>query len=94
MEEKIRKILKEQVDPVLAAHFGGSMLTKVEDGVAYVKLTGACASCPSAQDTIEEVVKEFIVGNVDGVNDVALDLSVSDELLDFARHILKDGMKD
>ena len=94
MEEEIRKILKEQVDPVLAGHFGGSALTRVEDGIAYVKLTGACASCPSAQDTLEEVVKNFVMGGVEGVKDVKLDMSVSDELLDFARHILKDGMKE
>jgi hypothetical protein len=57
MEEKIRKVLEEKVDPLLASHFGGAVLTAFEDGVAYVKLTGSCSTCPSAQYTIEDIVK-------------------------------------
>ena len=34
MEKEIIKVLKENVDPVLAEHYGGSVLTKLEDGVA------------------------------------------------------------
>lgn len=93
MEEAVRKVLKEQVDPVLSQHFGGAQLTKVEDGVAYVRLTGACAGCPSAQDTLEEVVKDFVCGGVPQIRDVVLDNSVSDELLDVARKILRGEMK-
>lgn len=89
MEEAVRKVLKEQVDPVLSQHFGGSELTKIQDGVAYVKLTGACASCPSAQETIEDIVKNYVCGSVDGIRDVVLDNSVSDELLDMAKKILR-----
>ena len=89
MEEAVRKVLKEQVDPVLSQHFGGSELTKLQDGVAYVKLTGACASCPSAQETIEDIVKNYVCGSVDGIRDVVLDNSVSDELLDMAKKILR-----
>ena len=93
MEEKIKEILREKVDPVLAEHFGGSYLTKYEDGVAYVKLTGACAQCPSAQETLESVVKDFVMGGVPEVEDVVLDTSVSDELMDMARQILSGQMK-
>jgi len=89
LEEAVRKVLQERVDPVLSQHFGGSQLTKIEDGVAYVKLTGACASCPSAQETIEEIVKNYICADVEGITDVVLDNSVSDDLLDMARKILK-----
>ena len=89
MEEAVRKVLKEQVDPVLSQHFGGSELTKIQDGVAYVKLTGACASCPSAPETIEDIVKNYVCGSVDGIRDVVLDNSVSDELLDMAKKILR-----
>lgn len=93
LEEKIKEILKERVDPVLAEHFGGSSLSKVEDGVAYVRLTGACAQCPSAQETLESVVKDFVMGGVPQLKDVVLDTSVSDELLDMARQILNGEMK-
>lgn len=93
MEEAVRKTLKEKVDPVLSEHFGGSQLTKIEEGVAYVKLTGACASCPSAQETLESVVKDFVMGAVPELKDVVLDTSVSEELLDFARQILRKDKK-
>lgn len=88
MEEQITKVLKDKVDPILAAHYGGAVLTKLEDDVAFVRLTGACASCPSAQMTIEDVVKETVLANVEGIKDVVLDTSVSDDLLDMARKIL------
>ena len=89
MENQIRKVLEEKVDPVLSEHFGGAQLTKVEDGIAYVKMTGACASCPSAQETLEDVIKEFVMGGVPEVKDVVLDDSVSEDRLDMARKILR-----
>ena len=89
MEAEVRKVLKEKVDPVLSNHFGGSELTKIEDGVAYVKLTGACASCPSAQETIEDIVKNYVCADVEGIRDVVLDNTVSEDLLDMARKILR-----
>ena len=88
LEERIRKVLQEQVDPVLSEHFGGAQLTRIDGRVAYVKLTGACASCPSAQDTLENVVKDFVMGGVPELEDVVLDTSVSEELLDMAKKIL------
>ena len=89
MEEQIKKVLKDKVDPVLAAHYGGAVLTKYEDGVAVVRLTGSCASCPSAQSTIEDVVNSILMENIDGIKDVVLDTSVSEDLLDMARKILR-----
>lgn len=94
MEDKITKVLKDKVDPVLAAHYGGAVLTKYENGIAYVRLTGACASCPSAQQTIEDVVKSVVMGELDEVEDVILDTSVSEDLLDMARKILNKEITD
>ncbi len=88
MEDKIREILRDKVDPLLASHFGGVILTAFEDGVAYVKLTGSCSTCPSAQYTIEDVVKEVVIAEIPEVKDVVLDTSVSEDLLDMARKIL------
>lgn len=92
MEEQITKVLKEKVDPVLAEHYGGAMLTGFENKVAKVRLTGACASCPSAQYTIEDVVKTIVMENCEGVEDVVLDTSVSEDLLDMARKILNKSI--
>lgn len=88
MEEKIKEILREKVDPVLSEHFGGAALTRFENGIAYVRLTGACAQCPSAQETLETIVKDYVMGACPEVEDVLLDTSVSDDLLEMARKIL------
>ena len=94
MKDKITKVLKDKVDPILAAHYGGAVLTKYENGIAYERLTGACASCPSAQQTIEDVVKSVVTGELDEVKDVILDTSVSEDLLDMARKILNKEITD
>ncbi len=89
MEEQIKAVLKEKVDPVLSAHYGGATLVNFENNVAKVRLTGACASCPSAQYTIEDVVKSIVLENCEGVQDVVLDTSVSEDLIDMAKKILR-----
>ena len=91
MESRIKEVLKNNVDPVLAAHYGGAVLTNLVDDVAFVRLTGSCATCPAAQQTIEDVVKQVVMANVEAVRDVVLDNSVSDELLDMARKLMNRG---
>jgi Fe-S cluster biogenesis protein NfuA len=56
--------------------------------VAYVRLTGSCATCPSAQQTIEDVVTAVLMDNVEGIQGVVLDDSVSDELIELAKQFL------
>jgi Fe-S cluster biogenesis protein NfuA len=92
-EAEINQILDERVNPVLAEHYGAAELTGYEDGIVYVKLTGACSACPSAQFTIEDVVRSEVMAALSDIEDVVLDTSVSDEILDFARKILnKEGI--
>lgn len=88
MEEKIKKILKEKVDPVLSQHFGGAVLTKLDGDTAYIKMTGHCAGCPSAQMTLEGVVAELINQELPKLK-VKLDTSVSEDLINQAKDILK-----
>lgn len=89
MKDRIEFILKEKVNPVLEQHFGGARLVDYQDGTALVKLTGACSSCPSAQSTIEDVVKSILQSELPEIQDVVLDTSVSEDLLELARKILK-----
>ena len=88
MKEKVQEILEEKVNPVLSGHFGGAQLVSFEDNVAKIRMTGACASCPSAQMTLESVVKEIIMENCEGVSDVILDTSVSPELMEMAKQLM------
>lgn len=88
MEKEIRKVLKEQVNPILDVHMGGAEFVSFESGVLKVKLTGACKTCPSAEITVQETVKDIIIGALPEVTDVILDTSVSQDLIDMARKIL------
>ena len=88
MKNKVEKVLIENVNPILENHYGASEISAIEDGVVYVKMMGACGSCPSAQGTVEDIVKAEIMDKVPEVKDVRLDTSVSEDLLDMAKKIL------
>ena len=88
MKEKIQSVLEEKVNPLLASHFGGANLISFANNIAKIRLTGACSSCPSAQFTIEDVVKTIIMEELPEVEDVVLDTSVSEDLLKMAHKIL------
>lgn len=91
-EKEIQKIIDEVINVQLALHGGSASLTAFEDGVAWVKFHGACASCMSSSDTLEVVVKEAILQKLPEVKDVQLDMTVSEDLLDMARKILSGGL--
>ncbi len=88
MEEQINKILIEKVNPLLETHYGGAVLVGFENGIAKVRLTGACRSCPSAQYTTEDIIKEILMSELPDIKDVVLDMSVSQDLMDMAKKIL------
>lgn len=88
LKKEIEKVLEEKVNPLLAGHFGGAVLSGLENKVAKVRMTGACGSCPSAQYTLEDVVKNILMEAIPELDDVILDTSVSDDLIDMAKKIL------
>lgn len=63
MREKVEAAL-EKIRPALQADGGDVELVDVKDGVATVKLTGACGGCPMATMTlkmgVERVVKAAV----------------------------------
>lgn len=89
MEEQIRKVLAEKVNPILGEHSGGAVMTQFKDGVVTVRLTGACSGCPSAQMTTEDIVKDILMEEFEEITDVKLDTSVSDELIEMARKLMR-----
>ncbi len=60
-KEKIAKILNEKVRPQLRADGGDVELVEVTDeGVARLRLTGACAGCPFASMTLAVTVEQVL----------------------------------
>ena len=93
-EEALRKIeavLNENVRPYLRSHGGEISVERLEDGVLYVKMLGQCAGCPAADLTNETGVEEELVKALpELVRKVAVTQTVSDELWEQAKRLLRD----
>lgn len=89
--ERIEAALNESVRPYLRSHGGEIAVERLEDGVLYVKMLGQCAGCPSADLTNETVVEDALVKALpELVRKVAVVQTVSDELWEQAKRLLRD----
>lgn len=89
--KRIEAVLEEKVRPTLRAHGGEIQIDRLENGVLYVKLLGQCAGCPSADLTTENLVEaELTAALPDLVRQVVVVQSVSDELWEQAKRLLRD----
>lgn len=89
--KRIEAVLDEKVRPSLRAHGGEIQIDHLEDKVLYVKLLGQCAGCPSADLTNETLVEAELVKAIpELVQKVAVIQTVSDELWEQAKRLLRD----
>ena len=89
--KRIEAVLDEKVRPSLRAHGGEIQVDHLEDKVLYVKLLGQCAGCPSADLTNETLVEAEVVKALpELVEKVAVIQTVSDELWEQAKRLLRD----
>ena len=89
--KRIEAVLDEKVRPSLRAHGGEIEIDHLEDQVLYVKLLGQCAGCPSADLTNETLVEaELVQALPELVKKVAVIQTVSDELWEQAKRLLRD----
>ena len=89
--KRIEAVLDEKVRPVLLGHGGGITVDRLEDKVLYVKMLGQCAGCPSADLTNETIVEaELVKALPELVEKVAVVQTVSDELWEQAKRLLRD----
>lgn len=87
---RLEEILEQKVRPTLRAHNGNVELLEVTPGgIVKVKLTGACSTCPGAQQTISEIVETAIKETCPEIKGVVPVFQVSDELLNEAIKILR-----
>lgn len=69
IEEQIISIL-DVVRPYLNNDGGDVQFVKFEDGICYVRLTGACAGCMSMDVTLNDGIKDILVENIPGIVEV------------------------
>ncbi len=87
----IEKVLDEKVRPALASDNGDIKIIDFDAGSGrlVVKFLGACSGCPAQQQTIEGIVEKELKEALPGISEIVLDTSVDEDLLDFARKLLR-----
>jgi Fe-S cluster biogenesis protein NfuA len=60
----------DKVRPGIAMDGGEVWLIKVEDGVAYVQMLGACGGCPASTMTLKGAIEAVVVADVPEIREV------------------------
>jgi Fe/S biogenesis protein NfuA len=68
-------VLDEEINPAIAAHGGRADLVAVDDGVAYLRLSGGCQGCGLASVTLSQGIEVAIL---DGVPEIQSVVDVTD----------------
>ena len=63
IEKKIIAVL-DKIRPYLENDGGNVELKRYENGVAYVKLIGACSNCPLADHTLESGIETALINEI------------------------------
>ena len=87
--ETVEKVLDAQVRPALEMHGGNLVVDEIREGNVYVRMTGACALCLSADETMVNLVEARLKEALPQIRRVILRTGVSDALLSQAMDILK-----
>ena len=71
MEEKINEVL-DKIRPFLINDGGNIEFIKYEDGICYIKFTGACINCALNSFTLNDGIKEALINEIPEIIDVKL----------------------
>ena len=66
----IKDFLDEVIRPQIAMDGGDIQLKAYKNKIAYLKLKGACSSCPSAGQTLYHGVREMLITNIPDLCDI------------------------
>ena len=69
-EEKIKKVLNEEIAPKLQVDGGDVDFVGIEGNTVKVKLKGACAGCPMSQMTISSTVEQYLKSEFSEIEEV------------------------
>ncbi|HHZ11395.1 MAG TPA: NifU family protein [Acholeplasmataceae bacterium] len=66
IEKQVRTILTK-IRPYLQRDGGDIEFVKIEDGIVYVRLVGACVGCPSVNLTLKDGIEQILLEEVPGI---------------------------
>ena len=89
LQKNIEAVLNLFVRPVLAAHQGDLSICGLdEEGTLWIEMLGQCAGCPSADDTVKNLVKQEITSRIPEIKDVEIDSGISEDIMAEAMSLL------
>lgn len=88
MQERIEKILDQQVRPKLHKHNGDIRLAGFGNGVVWIELLGSCVGCPIADLDTRLFIESCLKASLPEIDKVELVQTTNTEMLDFAKKIL------
>jgi Fe-S cluster biogenesis protein NfuA len=68
--QMIVEFLNDVIRPQIAMDGGDIQLVAYKNKIAYLKLKGACSSCPSSTQTLYHGVREMLITNIPEVMDI------------------------
>ena len=57
MVKQIKRLLQNEIKPVVAMDGGDIVFVKYENEILYLKMLGSCAGCPSSQATLKDGIE-------------------------------------
>lgn len=93
LQEKIERILEQNIRPMLQEHGGNVKFHSFEDGVVWIELLGACSGCPMADLSTRLTIEEILKAEIPQIKQVELTQSIDAELFEFMEKIVKENKK-
>ena len=73
MEEKIKEVIDNEINPQLQFHSGSCELVTFIDGIVTLRLFGGCSGCPSSHITLFNGIVPILKDKIPEVLDVVLE---------------------
>jgi Fe/S biogenesis protein NfuA len=70
LAQRVLSVLEQQVNPSIAMHGGRADLVAVEEGVAYLRLSGGCQGCGLATVTLSQGIEVALRDSVPEITSV------------------------
>lgn len=88
MNDKIEKILKDKINPMLEEHEGWVELVSFDQENVTIRFRGACSGCGAVKDTLNNIVIPKLMEEIPEIKNVMVSEDVSDELIQLAMKLL------
>jgi len=70
VEEKVRQLLDQQVNPAIAVHGGYASVVRVEGEKAFIAMGGGCQGCAMSALTLREGIEAAILSSIPEITEV------------------------